>query len=275
VFILMQRSNLPLFLLESILILICISCVGIRAKAVRVNVSERDIQRANEALREGDLAANRKDYYASLIKYLEAVRHNPNNENLHNRLGIAYAQLKYYDEAIEALERATKLNPKFSVGFNTLGCVYFLQRKPGKAEKSFKKALQLNANEATYHINLGNLYLERKKSQKAISEWRKALVLNPMALSVSSAIMLTGAGRTTPAERIYLIAAVYASEKRAELAIESLKQAFAGGFSDIAAIEKNPDFDPIRQDTSFIEFVKSMPQLIELRAKAAPTESAR
>jgi tetratricopeptide (TPR) repeat protein len=233
-------------------------------------VSERDIQRAREALIEGDLASNRKDYYAALIKYLEAVRYNPDNENLQNRLGIGYAQLKYYREAIEALERATKLNPKFSVGYNTLGSVYFLQRNLGKAEKNFKKAMHLSPDVATFHINLGTLYLERKNPQKALSEWRKALALDPQALTGSNAVVLIGAGRTTPAERIYLIAALCASEKKVELAIENLKRAFADGFSDIAAIEKNPDFDPIRQDPRFIEFAKSMPLLI--REKVEPPE---
>jgi tetratricopeptide (TPR) repeat protein len=267
-----QRLKLPVLLLGSLLILINISCAGIHAKAARVNVSEMDIKRASEALTEGDLASNRKDYYAALIKYLEAVRYNPNNENLQNRLGIGYAQLKYYREAIEALERATKLNPKFSVGFNTLGSVYFLQKNLGKAEKYFKKAMRLSPNVATFHINLGTLYLERKQPQKALSEWRKALALDPLALTGSNAVILIGAGRTTPGERIYLIAALCASEKKVELAIESLKRAFADGFSDIAAIEKNPDFDPIRQDPRFIEFAKNMPLLI--RDKADPPADA-
>jgi tetratricopeptide (TPR) repeat protein len=270
VFILEQRPKLPVLLLGVLLSFISISCAGTHSKAARVKVSDKDIHHASEALEEGDLASNRKDHYGALIKYLEAVRYNPNNENLHNRLGIAYAQLKYYSEAIEALERATKLNPKFSYGFNTLGSVLFLQRKLGKAEKNFKKAIHLNSSEATFHVNLGNLYLERKKPQKAVSEWRKALALDPLALTQSSAVILTGVGRTTSVERIYLIAALYASEKKVESAIESLKRAFVSGFSDIAAIEKNPDFDPIRKDAKFIEFSKSMPLLI--RDKVAPPE---
>ena len=270
--ILEQHTKLPVFLLGLLLAFISISCAGIHQKVARVNVSEKDMQHASEAFMEGNLAFNRKDHYGALIKYLEAVRYNPNNEGLYNRLGIAYAQLQYYSEAIKTLERATKLNPKFSYGFNTLGSVFFLQRKLGRAEKNFKKAIHLNSNEATFHINLGNLYLERKKPQKAVFEWRKALALDPLALTRSSAISLTGAGRTTPVERIYLLATLYASEKKVDLAIESLKRAIASGFSDIAAIEKNPDFDPIRQDPRFIEFAKNMPLLIGFRDKAGLPE---
>jgi tetratricopeptide (TPR) repeat protein len=275
VFILEKRPKLPLLPLGALLFLISLSSACLHAKAARINVSEPDIKRANEALIAGDLASNRKDHYAALVKYLEAARYNPNNENLHNRLGIAYAQLKYYDEAIASLERAIKLNPKFSIAFNTLGSVYFLQKKYNKSEKYFKKAIHLDAHEETFHVNLGNLYLERKKPKKAIAEWRKALALNPQALTSSSAVILTGTGRTGPAERIYLIAAVYASEKKVELAIDSLKQAVAKGFSNLAAIENNTDFDPIREDPRFIKFTQSMPLMIELRDKASLPEGAR
>lgn len=269
-----QCSKLPVLLLGMFLILPGISCVGIGPKSARVALSAKDIQHANDALAEGDAAFNKKDHYAALIKYLEAVRYNPHSEFIYNRLGIAYAQLKFYDQATEALQRATRLNPQFSYGFNNLGSVYFLQKRYGKAEKLFKKAIRLYSSEASFHMNLGNLYLEKKKPQKAIIEWRKALALDPLALTRSSAVNLTGAGRTSPMERHYLMAGLYASEKKVEQAIESLKLAFESGFSDIAAIEKNPNFDPIREDAQFLEFSKTMSLLIRLRDKVGLPENA-
>jgi hypothetical protein len=60
--------------------------IGCGPKVVRVPVSEEDILRANKVANEGDIAFDRKDFYAALIKYLEAVRINPNSEYLYNRL---------------------------------------------------------------------------------------------------------------------------------------------------------------------------------------------
>jgi hypothetical protein len=42
-----------------------------------------------------------------------------------------------------------------------------------------------------------------------------------------------------------------------ERAVENLEEALNGGFSDIEAIQKEPDFDPIRQDQRFVAFMKT------------------
>jgi tetratricopeptide (TPR) repeat protein len=254
-------------LLACFLVIGSISCAGFHKKTIHIPISEKDIQLAKEAQRDGDTAFSNKDYYAALIKYLKAVRYNPDDAYLNNSLGIAYAQMKYYDDARKCFERTIRLNPTLSFGFNNLGSVYFLQKKLKKAEVNFKKAIGLDANEASFHINLGSVYLEKKKLPKALSEWRQALSLDPQAFSKSNAVNLRGAGRSSPGERSYLIAALYASEKKVNLAIDLLKQAFADGFSDIEAIEKNSNFNPIRQDPLFIEFSKNMSQFIKPRNK--------
>jgi hypothetical protein len=56
-------------------------------------------------------------------------------------------------------------------------------------------------------------------------------------------------------------------------AIESLQQAFTDGWSDIAAIEKQPDFDRIRKDERFVEFLKNLEVLIRLRESGESGDS--
>jgi tetratricopeptide (TPR) repeat protein len=137
-----------------------------------------------------------------------------------------------------------------------------------KAEKHFKKAIHLNKQEACFYINLGNLYLEEKHPQEAILEWREALALDPQALSKSSAVNLTAEGRTSPKERSYMLARMYASLKLVDLAVENLKLAVENGFSDVDAINKEADFDSIRHEPGFESFLKDMPRLIQVRDKA-------
>ena len=60
-----------------------------------------------------------------------------------------------------------------------------------------------------------------------------------------------------------------------ELAIESLKQAITEGFSDIDLISKEPDFDSIRKDKRFIDFVENMGLLIKLRSKVGLPEDSK
>jgi len=239
-------------------------------KAIRVDVSQENILRANEASQQGDVAFSRKDFYAALIKYLESVRLNPNNEYVYNRLGICYSQLKYYTEAGNAFVRSIQLNPKYPFSYNNLGSVYFAQNNLKKAEKYFRKALSVKNDEASFHMNMGSLHLEKKRYEKAMEEWRKGLALDPNVFKTSS-VSLMGSSAST-AERRYFIARLVASSGDVELAIENLKQAIMEGFSDIELIRKEPDFDRVRDDKRFVEFIENADVLVKLRSKVGLRE---
>ncbi len=237
---------------------------GCGARIVRVPVSQEDMLKANKAAREGDVAFNQKDYYAALIKYLEASRLNPNSEYLFNRLGITYSQLTYYEQAVAAFERSTGLNPKYAYAYNNLGSVRFAQKNLKKAEKFFKKAIKLKKDEASFHMNLGALYFEKNKYDKAMKEWRAGLLLDPDILATSDAVSLSiSGGKESIMEKSYFIARLYASGGDVVKAIENLEQALLDGFTDLEAIRTHPDFDPIRQDERFIEFMKDAPLMIK------------
>jgi len=227
-------------------------------KVVRVKVSPEDVLRANEVAREADACFARRDFYAALIKYLEAGRLNPNSEFIQNKLGITYSQLKFYGEAEAAFKRAIGLAPKYPFAFNNLGTVFFAQGDKKSAERYFKKAISINPQVASFHVNLGSLYFERKKFDKGMEEWRKGLALDPGVLSKSDGVNLAAPGdKDRAAERTFFMARLYASFGNAEKAVESLQTALNAGFTDIAAIRAEKDFDPIRQDERFVTFMKT------------------
>jgi tetratricopeptide (TPR) repeat protein len=251
----------------SLFIVAMIFFAGCRPKTVRVTVADPDFKRAIEAAQEGDIAYSRKDNYAALIKYLESVRLNPSNENVLNRLGMVYMQLNLYDAAHKVLQSAVELNPKLSFAWHNLGSICFLKGNLKKAERYYKKAISLKQDEATFHMNLASLYVERKKFDDVKIEWSKALALDPGALNKNNTVSLRAGGRTHPTQRYYYAACFFASRGDVELAIENLKLAFSNGFSDIRAIEKQPDYNPIRQDQHFVEFIKELSLQIRLRDK--------
>jgi tetratricopeptide (TPR) repeat protein len=225
---------------------------------VRVPVQPADVIRANEAAKDGDMAFARKDYYSALIKYLEASRANPNSEYIYNKLGITYSQLKYYREATDAFQRSIGLNPKYAYSYNNLGSVYFAIDDKKRAERNFKRAIGLSPNVASFHITLGSLYFERKKMDRGMAEWRKGLELDSTILQKSEGVSLVAAGsRGSKSDRNYFMARLFASVGDAERAVESLQQALSAGFSDIEAIHREHDFDPIRQDEKFQAFMKT------------------
>jgi tetratricopeptide (TPR) repeat protein len=253
------NENLPRHktLIAGLLFLACCIVSSGCHKTVKITLTPEDVQRASASSQEGDIAFGRKDHYAALIK-----------------LGIAYSQLKYYEQAIDAFLRSIEINRKYSYSYNNLGSVYFAQKSLKRAEKYFKKALTLKNDEASFHMNMGSLHLERKRRDKAMAEWRKGLALDPNILTKSSSVSLVGASSSSM-ERRYFMARLLASSGEVEMAIESLKQAITEGFSDIDLIRKEPDFDRIRNDKRFVDFVENAGLLIKLRSKVGLPEDTR
>ena len=234
---------------------------GCPPPAVRIPVSAENVIKANESAREADLAFARKDHYAALIKYLEASKLNPNSEYIFNKLGIAYSQLKYYTDATTAFQRSIALNPKYPYSYNNQGTVYFAKDDKRNAEKYFKKAIAIDSNIASFHINLGTLYFEKKQFEKGLAEWRKGIAIDPTALVKSEGVSLAAATGRASVERNYFMARVFAAVGDAERAVDNLQQAVNSGFTNIEAVRKESDFDPIRQHARFIELMKTLEAL--------------
>ena len=58
-------------------------------------------------------------------------------------------------------------------------------------------------------------------------------------------------------EKNYFMARLYASMGDVTHALESLQLALNAGFTDVAAISSEKDFDPIRNDERFLQFMKT------------------
>jgi tetratricopeptide (TPR) repeat protein len=238
--------------------------VGCRPAMVRVTVSSEDIVHANSIAAEGDIAFARKDYYAALIKYLEASRLNPNNEYICNKLGITYSRLHFYPQAITAFDRSIGLNPKFSYSYNNMGSVYFADNNKRKAEMYFRKAISLKNDEASFHVNLGTLLFESKQFEKGLQELRKGLALDPDIMKKSEGASLVAAiPQKNTAEKNYFMARFYASMGNVERAVENLQLALTNGFTNLEALRTEKDFDPIRQHEKFIAFMKYAAQVLK------------
>ena len=247
-----------------LLAFLLLTASGCRTAIVRVPVSSEDIQRANAAANEGDVFFARKDYYAALIKYLEAAGLNPNNEYIYNKLGIAYSRLQLYEDATNAFIRSIGLNPKYPYSYNNLGSVYFALNNKKKAESYFRKAISLKNDDASFHINLGTLYFENKKFQKGMEEYRKGLSLDPEVLNKTGGLSVPATTSSkNSVEKYYSMARLYASLGNAELAVDNLRQALTNGFTDLEALRTERDFDMIRKDEKFIAFMKYAAQLIK------------
>ena len=147
-----------------------------------------------------------------------------------------------------------------------MGSVYFAQRDYGRAIKYFKKAISLNAKEASFHRNLGSVYLEKKQRDSAMAEWRISIKLDPEIFSKRNIASLSSSG-SSQMESYFFVARLMAVSGNLEATLENLKLAFNSGFTDIAEIRKNPDFDGVRKDPRFDQFLEDAAQWLKFQPK--------
>jgi Tfp pilus assembly protein PilF len=187
--------------------------------------------------------------------YQAALKSNPNDAAMHNRLGICYQQVDRMPEAIKEYNRAVKLNPRFAEAWNNLGTVYHGQRKLKNAVKNYRKAVGIKPDMAVAHRNMGVAYLAMGRVDEGIAAWRRAYMLDPGILESASGVSITAPG-TKPAMQYYYFAKVSAGSGKVDEAIDYLKKARELGFRSFGKIKEDPDFKLIISDPRFLALTK-------------------
>jgi tetratricopeptide (TPR) repeat protein len=212
-----------------------------------------------------DVQMARKDFREAVNLYQSALKLEPNNAVLHNKLGIGYQQQTKLDQAKKCYERAVKLNSKYSEAINNLGTIDYSRKKYRSAISRYEKALKIAPDSASIYSNLGTAHFARKKYEEAFAAYRKALQLDPEVFEHKSSYGVLLQERTVEdrARFHYFLAKTYAEVGRFEDAIDHLKKAFENGFK-----EKNK----IAEDPSFVELIKTeaFAQLMANPPKALP-----
>lgn len=115
----------------------------------------------------------------SLIEALLADEFNPNQPNINNVLGLAYAENNNLDRAITVYKKAIELDPFYDKPYNNIGISYAMKKKYTMAQESFQKAIEINPEYAKAYNNLGYIYVEQEKYSESISLLKKAAELDP------------------------------------------------------------------------------------------------
>ena len=204
-----------------------------------------------------DEARNQKDYEQA-IEYLQiAIRKEPKNELLYNKMGMTKWKKGDPRSARSDFQRATKLNPKYAEAFNNIGALDYTQNDLRSSVKFFKKAVALEETRATFHVNLGAAWFAQNKVDRAIAEYTRALQLDPQVL-INSARAGIVAQIASPEERAryaYMLAKIYAQRGEVEDCLRCLKMAKEEGYRDLANVYKDQEFASLRHDVRLSEVV--------------------
>jgi len=157
----------------------------------------------------GQLAESQGETANAVLQYREAIKLDPNHQPSLYRLGVLYAEVKDYPNAIATWKQYISATKGSATGYANLGFCYELAGKLNDAEQAYQSGitretlnqqcrvnyglmltrtgrpneaviqLQSVLTPAEVHYNMASVYEQQKKVELARAEYRKALVLDP------------------------------------------------------------------------------------------------
>ncbi len=141
-------------------------------------------------IRLGDKFRLRGRYESALFQYGEALKKEPNNPVILNKIAKTYLSLNKPEEAEKNFLKAIATNPNYGTSYFNLGNLYLNQKKYKSAEENYQEYLQINPFNPYLHKNLGLAYYGLKEIEKAKNEWLITKKLLPDDLEIQSMLNL-------------------------------------------------------------------------------------
>jgi tetratricopeptide (TPR) repeat protein len=120
------------------------------------------------------------DTRQAIILFKKAIQFDPNRDQAHFQLGMAFMKQKNYAAAIESFENVIRLNPQLPDSFFNLGYLYAMSKKYAKAEKMYTRVVELKPDyldEALFNLALVQSKLD--KNDESVANILKAVQINP------------------------------------------------------------------------------------------------
>lgn len=215
------------------------------------------LQIAKSAEMKGDLERIHNNFFMAISYYKQALRADPRNPNVLNKLGIAELKVGDRGPARKHFSQALKYDPRNISALNNLGACAYLDKKYKNAVKYLKQALELDESSAPAHLNLAEAWMGMNQIDRAMTEYARALELDADILTEST----TGVSArvSTPEQRArvnFLIAKAYAKRGNIDGALEYLKRASDGRFPEMSRVYKDQEFALLWTDPRLEKIVK-------------------
>lgn len=239
-------------LIPVIMPLLVFSACALRKEAAPVSASGKEFE---SYMSQGALSLAKGDSEKAIIQLKEAVALNPKSPKAHNLLGVAFFQRKDYRLAKKEYEKAIKLNPSYAQAYSNLGSACFMLKEIPTAETMFRKALSLSSNLVSAHYSLGTLLATMGRMEESTRYFTKGIELDPEFLERNPAFVATFTSDAfRNPEVLFTYAKIYAIAGNVEKTGLYLKWAEQAGFKDWNRIEKEKEFEKVRED----ERIKSL-----------------
>lgn len=111
--------------------------------------------------------------------FIEALRTNPDEDEIHINLGDAYKAQGRLDDALTEYKEALRIDPNDVVAHSNLANIYQSQGKLDEVITEYKKILQTHLGDSSAHCEMGDVYKSQGKLDEAIKEYFEALRIDP------------------------------------------------------------------------------------------------
>ena len=109
--------------------------------------------------------------------YLRALRQQPNNWSLRNRLGSFYYTNGLYKKAEEIFTQLTEITPGNPLGYSNLAAVYQVFERNDEALVLLEKARELSPRSPSVYANMGSLLFYRKRYKESVAKFERYVEL--------------------------------------------------------------------------------------------------
>jgi tetratricopeptide (TPR) repeat protein len=216
------------------------------------------------------MSAKSLEYYLSEASYFlkkgeaekaisqlnEALAQNPKSSKVHNLFGIAYFQKKDYELAKSEYQKALEIDPSYAQAYNNLGCTHFMMQELDQAAEMFRKALSLSPNLVSALFSLGTLLASQGDIEGSTLYFSKGIALDPEFLDRETALIanLSFESFKNP-EIFFTFAKIFAAAGNVEKTVFYLEKAKLAGFQDWGRIEREKEFENVKNDERIKNFL--------------------
>ncbi len=205
-------------------------------------------------------------------EFTRAIALNRNYPTAHHWYAIYLSAMGRHDEALVAIDRATRLDPVSAIIHASRGWIQYQRRRYDEAIDESRNTLAIDGTFVRAHNYIGMSYLKKDMPDEAIKAFSKSYELAPNTpvTSAQLASALARAGREADAHKQLAavlkpgaypyvspgdIAEAYVWLGDHDRAMDWLQKAFDERTFSMAYLKVHPAFDPIRQDPRFINLL--------------------